>query len=111
MTLIFDLMTWYLFATHHLVMMIICAKLFSNPTKHVLVRIISPCHDDNLCQIIFKSHHVWLSYGLDTILDHTHGQVKLYMPFRHFMARALKMKGSLREVVTHHTYPNIEASQ
>ena len=33
-TLTFDLATWFLFATHRLVMMIICAKLFSNPTKH-----------------------------------------------------------------------------
>ena len=42
---------------HHLVIMIICAK------------------------IIFKSHHVRLSNGLDTILEHTHihGQVRLDM--------------------------------
>ena len=33
-TLDFDLVTWFLFATHRLVMMIICAKLFSNPTMH-----------------------------------------------------------------------------
>ena len=33
-TLIFDLGTQFLFATHRLVMMIICAKLFSNPTMH-----------------------------------------------------------------------------
>ena len=26
--------TWSLFATHHLVMIIICAKLFLNPTTH-----------------------------------------------------------------------------
>ena len=55
-------------------------------------------HDDHLCQIIFKSHHVWLSYGPDMILEytnthkhthtHTHGQGKLYMPCRHFMAGA-----------------------
>ena len=29
-----DLVIWFLFMTHHLVMMIICAKLFSNPTMH-----------------------------------------------------------------------------
>ena len=29
-----DLATWFLFATHCLVVMIICAKLFSNPTMH-----------------------------------------------------------------------------
>ena len=29
-----DLTIWFLFATHRLVMMIICAKLFSNPTMH-----------------------------------------------------------------------------
>ena len=34
LTLTFDLATWFLFATHCLVMMIICAKLFSNPTMH-----------------------------------------------------------------------------
>ena len=33
-TLTFDLVTWFLFSTHCLVMMVICAKLFSNPTKH-----------------------------------------------------------------------------
>ena len=33
-TLTFDLVTWFLFATHSLFMMIICAKLFSNPTLH-----------------------------------------------------------------------------
>ena len=31
-TLTFDLATWFLFVTHCLVMIIICAKLFSNPT-------------------------------------------------------------------------------
>ena len=31
-TLTFDLATWFLFVTHWLVMIIICAKLFSNPT-------------------------------------------------------------------------------
>ena len=34
MTLTFNLATWFLFATHRLIMMIICAKLFSNPTMH-----------------------------------------------------------------------------
>ena len=33
-TLTFDKATWFLFVTHCLVMMIICAKLFSNPTMH-----------------------------------------------------------------------------
>ena len=33
-TLTFALATWFLFATHVLVMMIICAKLFSNPIMH-----------------------------------------------------------------------------
>ena len=33
-TLTFDLAIWLLLTTHHLVMMIICAKLFSNPTMH-----------------------------------------------------------------------------
>ena len=92
-----------LFATHRLVKMIICAKLFWNPTVHnkvmgrtrtgftevyaqslsadcdldlwpsdmVLFRDTSSCHDDHLCQIIFKSHHVRLSYGPDTILEYT----------------------------------------
>ena len=56
----------------------------------VLIHDILSCHDDHLCQIIFKSHHVRLSYGPDRILEHTHihGQVKLDMPFRHFMAGA-----------------------
>ena len=34
MTLTFNLATWVLFATHCLVMIIICAKLFLNPTMH-----------------------------------------------------------------------------
>ena len=34
MTLTYELATWFLFAKHHLVIMIICAKLFSNSTKH-----------------------------------------------------------------------------
>ena len=29
-----DLATWFLIATHRLVMIIICAKLFLNPTMH-----------------------------------------------------------------------------
>ena len=33
-TLTFDLAIWILTATYRLVMMIICAKLFSNPTMH-----------------------------------------------------------------------------
>ena len=32
-----DLATWFLFATHCLAMMIICAKLFLNPTMHYKV--------------------------------------------------------------------------
>ena len=87
--LTFNLAMWFLFAKHRLVMMIICAKLFSTPTMHdivigqtetgftevyaqslsadcdlerlpsdmVFVRDISSCHDDHLCQIIFKSYH------------------------------------------------------
>ena len=52
------------------------------PSDMVLVPDTSSCHDDHLCQIIFKSHHVRLSYGPDTILEHTHTQrqVRLYMP-------------------------------
>ena len=37
----------------------------------VLVQDISSCHDDYLCQIIFKSHHIQLSYGPDMILEYT----------------------------------------
>ena len=33
-TLTFNLATWFLFETHSLVMMIMCAKLFSVPTMH-----------------------------------------------------------------------------
>ena len=33
-TLTSDLATWFLFATHRLVMIIICAKLFSNLNMH-----------------------------------------------------------------------------
>ena len=90
-------------ATHRLVMMIICAKLFTNLTMHskvmsrtrteftevyakslsadcdidlwpsdmVLVLDTLSCHDGHLCQIIFKSQHVRLGYGPDTILEYT----------------------------------------
>ena len=33
-TLNCKLATWFLFATHRPIMIIICAKLFSNPTMH-----------------------------------------------------------------------------
>ena len=33
-TLTFDLATWFLIATYPLVMITICAKLFTNPTIH-----------------------------------------------------------------------------
>ena len=33
-TLTFNLVIWFLFVTHHLIMIIICAHLFSNPTMH-----------------------------------------------------------------------------
>ena len=33
-TLTFHLAAWFLFATHRLVMMIICSNLFSNPAMH-----------------------------------------------------------------------------
>ena len=87
-TLTFDLVTWFLFVTYCLVMMIIYSILFSKPTMHnkvmgltrtgftevyaqslsadcdldlwpsdtVLVCDTSSCHDNHLCQIIFKSH-------------------------------------------------------
>ena len=98
-TLTFYLVTWLLFATHCLVMMIICAKLFSNPIMHntLMGRTRTgftglctkfkcdldlwpgdklSCHNDYLCQIIVKSHYLRLSYCSDTILDnkqtHTH---------------------------------------
>ena len=35
----------------------------------VLFRDTSSCHDDHLCQIIFKPHHVRLCYGPDTLLE------------------------------------------
>ena len=34
MTLTFIPATWFLFATHYLIMIIICGKIFSNPTMH-----------------------------------------------------------------------------
>ena len=101
MTLTFNLVIWFLVAIHRLIMIIICARLFSNPTMHkvmsqtrtdftevyaqslsadcdldlwasdmVLVCDILPCHDDHLCQIIFKSHHVQQSNGSDTYRFH-----------------------------------------
>ena len=36
------------------------------PTTMILIHDTSSCHNDYLCQIIFKSHHAWQSYGLDT---------------------------------------------
>ena len=54
-TLTFDLATSFLFATHRLVMLIICVKLFSNP----------------LCMAKLRPGH---ESGTHT---HTHGQDKL----------------------------------
>ena len=111
MTLTFNLETWFLIATHLLIMTIICAKLFLKSTMHnkvidrtgtgftdvyaqnlsadcdldlwssdmVLVPNTSSCHDEHLCQIIFKSHHVRLSYGPDTILEHTKTHYSTYI--------------------------------
>ena len=47
-TLTFDLATWFLLVTHRLVMMIICAKLFSNPTMQdtLLVHTNENTHND-----------------------------------------------------------------
>ena len=59
-TLVFDLATWFLFATHRLVIMIICAILFSNPFMYGLV---------------MARTRFWNT--------HTHTEGKLYMPFRH----------------------------
>ena len=91
LTLTFDITTWFLFATHRLVMIIICTKLFTDPTMNdnvtgptrtgftkafsqslrascdldlwcndvVVVCDKLSCHDDYLCEIIFKSHHAW----------------------------------------------------
>ena len=42
------------------------------PSNMALVRDTSSRHDGHLCQIIFKSHHAWRSYGPDTIHTHTH---------------------------------------
>ena len=56
----------------------LCTKLSADcdldlwPSDMVLVRDTSSCHDAHLCQMIFRSHYVWLSYGPDTILEHTH---------------------------------------
>ena len=41
------------------------------PSDMILVGDTSSCYDDYLYQIIFKSHHVRLSYGSDTILKYT----------------------------------------
>ena len=60
-----------------------------SPRDMVLVRGTLSCHDDHLYRIILKSHHVVMArtrfWNTQT---HTHGQGKLYMPFRHFIAGA-----------------------
>ena len=73
MTWIFDLSTWFLRNT-------------------------SSCQDDHLCHIILKSHDTGQSYELDTMLEHTHRQVGLYMPFHHFMAGHKKTHKKNREL-------------
>ena len=60
-TLTFDLGTWFLHATRRLVLMIICAEWFLNPTM------------DNE---VMGWTQIWNT--------HTHWQGKLYMPFHHF---------------------------
>ena len=49
--------------------------LVLQPSDMVLVRDTLSCYDDQLCQIIFKSHHVWLSFGPDAILEHTNTHI------------------------------------
>ena len=44
------------------------------PSDMILVCYTLSCYDDHLCQIIFKSHHVRLSYGSDTILEYANTQ-------------------------------------
>ena len=67
-----------------------------SPSHMVFIRDTSSYHDDHLCQIIFKSHHVQLSYGPDTIIEnnkhtHTHTHTDRVNSFRHFMARHKNM--------------------
>ena len=57
------------------------------------------CHDNHLCQTIFKSHDAGRSRaGQDSGTHkhkHTHGQVRLHMPIRDFTAGAQKKIGEL----------------
>ena len=61
----------------------------------VLVHDTSSCHD-HLCQIIFKSHYIWLSYGPGTTLEYTntHTEGKL-----HFMAGHKNYDGPASPVI------------
>ena len=49
------------------------------PGDMVLVCYTLSCHDDHLCQIIFKFHHAWLSYGPDTTLEYTNTHTHTHM--------------------------------
>ena len=70
LSLTFELATWFLFVTYCLVMMIISAKLFSNTILYGLV---------------MARTRFW----------NTHTQVRLYIPFRHFMAGGIKTETNL----------------
>ena len=105
-----DLDLWprdmFLHAIHRLVVMIISAKYFLNPTMNdevmsqtglwnaqtlsadsdfdlwpcdlVLTPDTPSCSDDHFCQIIFESHHAWWSYGLDKNLECTNFKCQLW---------------------------------
>ena len=78
-----------------------------SPSNMILVLYTLSCHDDNLCQTVFKSHLAGRTYGPDTILEHTnenthihtYGYGKLYMPFCHFMAGHKKGNSTLEKVL------------
>ena len=61
---------WQLWVWHKQVSLSLCPKLRADcnlwPGDMLLTCDTSSCHDDHLCKIIFKAHHTWQSYWLDT---------------------------------------------
>ena len=109
--LTFNLATWFLHATNPLVMIIICAKRFWNPTMQdkivdragACVTTDSFCHDGHLCQhlcqifwnptIMLDKVTGWHDSG-STQPTKRPGRSKYHMPFCHFVA--WHNKGKLR---------------
>ena len=92
-TLAFGLVTLCLFPTHRFVMMLICAKLFSNPTMHDKIM--------GLAWTSFTEAYVTLAFDLATwILFETHCFVMIFICAICFSNPTDKVMGWIKTGVT-----------